>query len=128
MILGMSAASFTVLHVSISLIGILSGFVILFGMFAARRLPGWTALFLLATVATSVTGSLFHSASFGPPHVVGAISVVVLAAAIFARYFHGLSRYGTGSMRSPPLSRSISMSSSGWCRPSRSFPSCNSWR
>ena len=52
MILGMSIATFTLLHVIISLIGIASGLVVLFGMFGAHRLPGWTALFLLTTVLT----------------------------------------------------------------------------
>jgi hypothetical protein len=47
MILGMSVATFTIVHVIISLIGIVSGLMALFGMFGSRRLPGWTALFLL---------------------------------------------------------------------------------
>jgi len=50
----------------------------------------WTALFLITTVATSVTGFMFHSKSFGPPHVVGLISLVVLAVAIVALYVYRL--------------------------------------
>jgi hypothetical protein len=91
MILGMSTASFTVFHVILSLIGIVSGLVVLVGMWAARRLEGWTALFLATTVATSVTGFLFHSAHFGPPHVVGLISLVLLVLAILGRYSYHLS-------------------------------------
>jgi hypothetical protein len=68
MILGMSTASFTLFHVILSLIGIAAGIVVLFGMLAGRRLDGWTALFLATTVLTSVTGFMFHSAHFGPPH------------------------------------------------------------
>jgi hypothetical protein len=90
MILGMSTASFTVLHVILSLIGIVSGLVVLVGMWAARRLEGWTALFLASTVATSLTGFLFHSAHFGPPHVVGLISLVLLVLAILAFYSYHL--------------------------------------
>jgi hypothetical protein len=85
MILGMSTSTFTIIHVIISLIGIFSGFVVLFGLLSAHRLAGWTALFLATTVLTSATGFLFHS-PFGPAHVVGIISLVVLAVALFALY------------------------------------------
>src|SRR4051812_41461838 len=89
MILGMSTETFTLLHVIISLIGITSGVVVLLGLLGSRGLPGWTALFLVTTVLTSVTGFFFHSQSFGPPHVVGVISLVVLAVALVALYvFH----------------------------------------
>jgi len=89
MILGMSTSTFTTVHVIISLIGIFSGAVVLLGWLGGKSSGGWTALFLASTVLTSVTGFFFHSASFGPPHVVGVISLVVLAAAISARYvFH----------------------------------------
>jgi hypothetical protein len=86
MILGMSTAAFTTLHVVISLIGIFSGLVIALGMCRGARLPGWTALFLVTTILTSATGFLFHSASFGPPHVIGVISLVILAVALVALY------------------------------------------
>lgn len=90
MILGMSVPAFTLLHVAISLIGIFAGLIVLFGMFKAKRLNNWTALFLATTVLTSVTGFFFHSTSFGPPHVVGVISLVVLAIAIPALYVYRL--------------------------------------
>jgi len=90
MILGMSTSTFTLVHVVISLIGIFAGLIVLFGMFSAKRLSGWTALFLVTTVLTSVTGFFFHSTSFGPPHVVGVISLVVLAVAIPALYIYRL--------------------------------------
>jgi hypothetical protein len=86
MILGLSVGTFTLLHVLISLAGIATGLVVLFGLITNRRLPRWTAAFLAATVLTSATGFLFHSASFGPPHVLGIISLVALAAALFALY------------------------------------------
>src|SRR3984957_2704700 len=86
MILGMSIASFTLFHVILSLVGIGSGLVVAVGMLAAKRLDGWTALFLATTVLTSVTGFLFHSAHFGPPHVIGLLSLLLLLLAVLARY------------------------------------------
>src|SRR5258706_3853744 len=76
----------TLIHVAISLIGILSGFIVVSGMLAGRRLDGWTALFLATTVATSVTGFFFPVHHFMPSHAVGILSLLVLAAAIYARY------------------------------------------
>lgn len=73
-------------HVTISLVGILSGLVVAVGMLAAKRLNGWTALFLVTTVATSITGFFFPFKGFTPGDAVGIISLVVLAVAILARY------------------------------------------
>jgi hypothetical protein len=89
MILGMSLATFTQFHVIISLIAILSGIVVLLGMLSAKPMPGMTALFLLTTVATSVTGFMFPS-TFDPADVIGIISLVFLAAAILALYTYKL--------------------------------------
>jgi hypothetical protein len=86
MILGMSISLFTTVHVIISLAGIISGVIVLFGMLTERMFNGLTALFLAATVLTRVTGFFFHSASFGPPHVVGVISLAILATAIVVLY------------------------------------------
>jgi hypothetical protein len=89
MMLGMSLATFTVVHVLISLVGILSGFVVLFGMLGGRRLDSWTGLFLATTVLTSVTGFGFPFEHLLPSHIVGIISLAVLAIAVAARYaFH----------------------------------------
>jgi hypothetical protein len=86
----MSVPTFTLVHVVISLAGIFAGLIVLFGMFSAKRLNNWTALFLVTTVLTSVTGFFFHSAHIRPSHVVGVISLVVLAVAILARYVYRL--------------------------------------
>jgi len=86
MILGMSTAAFTQFHVLLSLIGIATGLIVALAMLGANRLPVLMALFLLTTVATSVTGFMFHFASFGPPEIVGVISLVVLSVAILALY------------------------------------------
>ena len=90
MILGMSTAAFTLLHVIISLVAIGSGVIVLFGMLSSNRMPGWTAWFLTTTVLTSATGFLFHSKAFGPPHVIGLISLVLLLFAILGYYVYKL--------------------------------------
>ena len=90
MILGMSIGTFTQVHVIISLIGIVTGLVVLRGMLAARRCEAWTAIFLVTTVLTSVTGYFFPVDHVLPSHVVGAISLVVLAIALAALYLRRL--------------------------------------
>ncbi|HEV3206658.1 MAG TPA: hypothetical protein VGZ28_06870 [Terriglobales bacterium] len=86
MMLGMSLETFTLVHVVISLVGIGSGLIVMYGLLTAKRLNGWTALFLLTTVLTSVTGFGFPFDHLLPSHKVGIISLVVLAIAILARY------------------------------------------
>ena len=90
MILGLSVATFTLVHVIISLVGIGSGIVVFLAMLARDRVAAWTALFLISTIVTSVSGFFFHSTAIGPPHVFGVISLVVLAAAVLARYVFAL--------------------------------------
>ena len=82
----MILAVYTLVHVVISLAGIFSGFVVLFGLLAGKRLDGWTKFFLITTVATSVTGFFFPLHGFTPAIGVGIISLLVLSIAIFARY------------------------------------------
>ena len=82
----------TQIHVAISLIGILSGLVVVVGLLTARRLDGWTTLFLASTVATSVTGLLLPLKGFTPAVGVSIISLVLLGVAIFARYSKRLVR------------------------------------
>ncbi len=89
MMLGMSLSTFTTVHVIISLVAIASGIIVLFGMLGSKRLNGLTALFLLTTVLTSVTGFGFPFTHLSPAHKLGIISLVVLALALLARYsFH----------------------------------------
>ena len=88
-VFGMSLGTYTFVHVLISLVGIASGLVVLFGLIAGKRLDGWTVVFLVTTVATSVTGFGFPFDHLLPSHKVGFISLAVLAVAIAARYaFH----------------------------------------
>src|ERR1051325_11134024 len=84
MIFGMTILGFV--HVVISLVGLGSGFVALFGLLSARRLDGWTALFLASTVATSLSGFILPADHFMPSPPVGILSLIVLEVAIFARY------------------------------------------
>jgi hypothetical protein len=88
-IFGMTLGTYTFLHVLISLVGIGSGLIVMFGLLSGKRLDGWTGLFLASTVLTSVTGFGFPFEHLLPSHIVGVISLLILAAAIPARYvFH----------------------------------------
>jgi len=79
-------ALFTLIHVLISLVGIVSGLVVLKGLLNSRRLGRWTTLFFATTVATSATGFGFPFDHLLPSHKVGILSLVVLALAIYAFY------------------------------------------
>ena len=86
MILGLSLAAFTIIHVLISLIAIASGVVVVGGMFGANRLSGWTALFLIFTLLTSLTGFLFPIKGFTPALGTGLVSTILLLIALGALY------------------------------------------
>lgn len=86
MILGMSVATFTAVHTILSLIGILAGLVVLFAMFGSRHPRGWVSIFLWTTILTSVTGYFFPRDQVLPSHIVGAISLVLLALALYGLY------------------------------------------
>ena len=78
--------TYTFVHVVISLVGIFTGLIVLFGLLAGKRLDGWTKWFLIMTTATSVTGFFFPFHGFTPAIALGIMSLIVLAVAIFARY------------------------------------------
>ena len=84
--------TFTLIHVVISIVGILAGLVVIGGLMAGARLEGWTALFLVTTILTSVTGFGFPAAAVSPAHIVGGLSLIVLAACVAARYWMKLAR------------------------------------
>ena len=86
MVLGMSLATFTMVHVIISVIGIVSGIIVMFAMLGSHRLSGLTVIFLLSTVLTSGTGFLFPFTQLLPSHMIGIISLVLLAIACIALY------------------------------------------
>jgi hypothetical protein len=82
----MNLETFTLVHVLISVLGILSGLVVAGGLVCGRLLGGWNGFFLATTILTSVTGFFFPFTSVQPPHIVGALSLVVLAVALVALY------------------------------------------
>jgi hypothetical protein len=89
MIFGIPTATFILIHVIISLIGIATGFVVLYGLLTNRLFAGWTALFLAFNVLTDLTGYPIPPFGFDPPRAVGTLSLILLAGAIAALYvFH----------------------------------------
>jgi hypothetical protein len=86
MVLGMSLATFTLVHVIISLIAIVAGLVVMLGMLGSHRMPGLTAIFLLFTILTSATGFLFPFTELLPSHLIAILSLVLLAIACIALY------------------------------------------
>jgi len=89
MILGMSLSTFVTVHVIISLIGIVAGIIVMFGLLGSNRMPGLTAIFLLFTILTSATGFLIPpllSEKLLPSHMIGILSLVLLAIACIALY------------------------------------------
>jgi hypothetical protein len=94
MILGMSLSTFVTVHVIISLIGIVAGFIVMFGMLGSNRMPGLTAVFLLLTILTSATGFLIPpllTEKLLPSHMIGVLSLILLAIACYALYGQKLS-------------------------------------
>ena len=86
MVLGLSIPTFTTVHVVISLIGIVSGLVVLFGLFKSQSMPGMTAIFLFTTILTNATGFMFPFDKLLPSHIIAILSLVLLAVACIALY------------------------------------------
>ena len=86
MVLGMSLQTFTLVHVLISLAGIASGLVVMYGFLTKNRVEGWTLVFLTTTALTSLTGFLFPFKGMTPAIMLGVISLPVLAITIVTRY------------------------------------------
>ena len=77
------------IHVILSLIGILSGLVVLYGLLGGSLSGVWTAVFLATTILTSLIGFPLPPFGFDPPRAVGVISLILLALAVAAYYaFH----------------------------------------
>jgi hypothetical protein len=89
--MGMSLATLTTVHVIISLIAIVSGIIVMFGLLGSNRMPGMTAIFLLFTILTSATGFLFPFTQLLPSHMIGILSLGLLAIACLALYVMKLS-------------------------------------
>lgn len=86
MMLGMSTETYTLLHVVISVAGLGSGFVVMYGWLTGKQLDRWTVTFLVTTLATSVTGFGFPVEKVLPSHILGGMSLVVLVIAVLARH------------------------------------------
>ena len=77
---------YTIIHTLISLVAILTGFVVLFGLLTGNRIDAWTKWVLISAVATTVTGFFFPFHGITPAIKLGIISSVVLVITIYARY------------------------------------------
>ena len=86
MMLGLSLHAVTILHVIISLVAIVSGLIVLFGLFKSQSMPGMTAFFLLTTILTNATGFMFPFEKLLPSHIIAILSLVLLAIACYALY------------------------------------------
>lgn len=95
MVLGMSLSIYTAVHVVISLVGVAAGLVVLLGLLNGSLLTLWNGLFLVTTVLTSVTGFGFPNTKVTPGIILGILSLIALAVAIFALY----ARHLQGSWR-----------------------------
>ena len=84
--------SLLTIHVALSLIGIVSGLVVFYGLLTGTEFGGWTAVFLGATILTSVTGFPLAPFGFDPPRAVGVLSLILLAVAVAALYAFKLRR------------------------------------
>jgi hypothetical protein len=95
MILGMNLATFTTIHAIISLVAIVAGLTVMFGMLGSKRMQGFTAIFLACTILTSASGFLMPPLLFDKPlpsHAIGILSLILLAIACFALYGMKLAR------------------------------------
>jgi len=90
MMLGLSLSQFTLLHVVISLIQLVSGLVVVAGLIGSRVSSSWTGVYLLSALLTSVTGFMFPFNGFLPSHAFGILSLVLLALAMLAIYVFAL--------------------------------------
>ena len=86
MIIGLSISTFTMLHVIITLVAIVSGFIVMFGLLKSKTLAGWSAIFWLMTVLTSVTEFMFPITGFKPAIGTGIVASIVFAIGLLARY------------------------------------------
>ena len=86
MMLGLGLSAFTTLHVVISLIAIVAGLIVMFGMLGTYHAGGLAAIFLILTILTSVTGFMFPFNGVTPAILVGILSCVLLAIACIALY------------------------------------------
>lgn len=73
-------------HTWLSLIAIAVGAVVLRGLLDGRPPSLATNIFLVTAILTSVTGYLIPAPHLLPSHIVGAVALIVLAVALYARH------------------------------------------
>src|SRR5262245_11378168 len=93
MILGMSMSTFIAVHVALSLIGIAAGLVALVAMVQGKLAGVTTAVFLVTTILTSVTGFPIPPYGFDPPRAFGVASLVLLALSVLGLYVFRLANH-----------------------------------
>jgi hypothetical protein len=76
----------TLVHLAISLLAIAVGLPVLAAMLKGRNPVPLTGVFLGLTVLTSATGYLFHNETVTPAMIIGVVSLILLAVALFALY------------------------------------------
>src|SRR5712691_4689039 len=86
MILGLSITTYTLIHTVLSLIGIVAGLVVAGALASGTRLDRWATVFLVTTVLANASGFGFPFVKLIAAHVVGMVSLVVLAVVIVADY------------------------------------------
>jgi len=84
---GISTDTLLEVHVALSLIGIVTGLIMLYGLVTGTYFRSWTMLFLITTILTSVTGFPLPPFGFDPPRAVGVLSLVLLALAVVGLVF-----------------------------------------
>lgn len=77
-------------HTWLSLVAIVAGFPMAAALLRGHLSQRWNGVFLSTTIATSITGFVFPFSGVLPSHVVGAISLVLLALAAGGLYAFGL--------------------------------------
>jgi hypothetical protein len=83
---GIPTHIFLEIHVALSLVGIVTGLIVFYGLLRGHAFRGWTALFLATTILTDVTGYPLPPFGFDPPRAVGTLSLILLAIAVLAIY------------------------------------------
>jgi hypothetical protein len=82
----MFATPFTSIHTILSLVAIVTGTCVMAMLVKNRRPDVWTAVFFMTMVATDLTGFGFPFTKLLPSHIVGIISLALLALALLAQY------------------------------------------
>ena len=88
MILGMDWL--TLLHALVSLVGLLTGLVVLLALVAGRNPEDWASWFLSTTLLATVTGFFFRHEQVTLSELIGIVSLAALVLGIYALYGRGL--------------------------------------